>query len=253
MHCTVNNDRRHCCRLLKEKAASPNSARRARSDICIRQCGPSTTARLWLQHQLTGNSPSLVLQLHAEQTSQSSFSAKRITKQKGENRPGTRVILSPAKFNYYLAEFPTPPPNIKLIKYADDITIYTSGPVVADLINGLKVYLSQVLNYIKRTDSVNGQINSNTFHARYPRAPLTSTSEVGRPRTVARQEAKCLGETFDTHLTFTQHCNNIAVKVHQRNNVLKVLAGSPWGCDKETLLTTYQAIGRSIHSYCCPV
>ena len=57
-------------------------------------------------------------------------------------------VLSPALFNYYLADFPTPPPNMKLIKYADDITIYTSGPVVADLINGLNIYLSQVLNYI---------------------------------------------------------------------------------------------------------
>ena len=60
------------------------------------------------------------------------------------------VVLSPALFNYYLADFPTPPPNIKLIKYADDITIYTSGWVVADLINGLNIYLSQVLNYIKK-------------------------------------------------------------------------------------------------------
>ena len=62
-----------------------------------------------------------------------------------------------------------------------------------------------------------------------------------------------LGVTLDTHLTFTQHCNNIAVKVHQRNNVLKELTGSTWGSDKETLLTTYQAIGRSILSYYCPV
>ena len=78
MHCIVNVHRRHCCRLLKKKAGSPNSAHRARSDSCIRQCGPSTTARLCLQHQLTGNNPSLVLQLFAEQKSQSSISAKRI-------------------------------------------------------------------------------------------------------------------------------------------------------------------------------
>ena len=57
-------------------------------------------------------------------------------------------VLSPALFNYYLAYFPTPSLNIKLIKYTDDITIYTSGPVVADLINGLNIYLSQVHNYI---------------------------------------------------------------------------------------------------------
>ena len=59
--------------------------------------------------------------------------------------------------------------------------------------------------------------------------------------------------TLDTHLTFIQHCNNIAVIVQQRKNVLKALAGSTWGCDKETLLTTYQAIDRSMLSYCSPV
>ena len=74
--------------------------------------------------------------------------------------------LSTALFNYYLVDFPTAPPNIKLIKYADDITIYTSGPVVTDLINRLNIYLSQVLNYInQKTNSVNCQIYSNTFHA----------------------------------------------------------------------------------------
>ena len=35
--------------------------------------------------------------------------------------------------------------------------------------------------------------------------------------------------------------------------MFKALAVSTWGCDKETLLTTYQAIGRSILSYCCTV
>ena len=60
------------------------------------------------------------------------------------------------------------------------------------------------------------------------------------------------GVTLNPHLTFTQHCNNIAVIVQQRNNMLKALASSTWGCEKETLLTAYQAIGRSMLSYCCP-
>ena len=69
-----------------------------------------------------------------------------------------------------------------------------------------------------------------------------------------------LGVTLDTHLTFTQHCKNIAVNIQQRNNVLNALAGSTWGCDKETLLMTNQEIGRSILTatattqyYCSPV
>ena len=68
-----------------------------------------------------------------------------------------------------------------------------------------------------------------------------------------KKKPKVLGVMLDTHLTFTQHCNNIAAKVQQRNNVLKALAGSTLGCDKETLLMTYQAIGQSMLSYCCPV
>ena len=58
------------------------------------------------------------------------------------------------------------------------------------------------------------------------------------------KKPKVLGLTLDTQFTFTQHCKNIAVNVQQRNNL---------GCDKESLLTTYQAIGRLILNYCCPI
>ena len=81
MHCTVDDHRRQCCRLLKKKSGSHNIVHHARSASCIRQCGPSTTARLCLQHQHIGNNLSLALQLYAEQTSQSSSSATRIQKE----------------------------------------------------------------------------------------------------------------------------------------------------------------------------
>ena len=49
-----------------------------------------------------------------------------------------------------------------------------------------------------------------------------------------KNKPKVLGVTLDTQLTFTQQCNNIAVKVLQCNNVLKTLSGTTWGCSKET-------------------
>ena len=163
-------------------------------------------------------------------------------------------VLSPALFSYYLADFPTSLPNIKLIKYADDITIYTSGPVVADLINVLNIYLSQVLNYMKKKLTVSTAKSTVTRltpdthdHHLHPQVKLADQV------LPLEKKPNVIGVTLDTHLTFTQHCNNIAVKVHQRNNVLETLTGSTSGCDKETLLTTYQAIGHSILSYCCPV
>ena len=164
-------------------------------------------------------------------------------------------VLSQALFNYYLVDFPTPHPNIKLIKYVDDSTIYTSRPVVTDLINGLNIYLSQVLNYINNKKLTMSTAKSTVI----PVTPDTNENHLDPQVKLADQvrplkkRPKVLGVMLDTHLTFTQHCNNIAVKVQQHDNVLKAMAGSTWGCDKETLLTTYQAIGSSIISYCCPV
>ena len=164
-------------------------------------------------------------------------------------------VLSPALFNYNLADFPTPPPNMKLIKYSDDITIYTSGPVVADLINGLNIYLSQVLNCINNEKLTVSTAKSTVTlftpdthkHHLHPQVKLADHV------LPLEKKPKVLGVTLDTHLIFTQHCNNIAVKVQQRNNVLKDLAGSTWGCEKETLPTTCQTIGSSKLSYCSPV
>ena len=102
----------------------------------------------------------------------------------------------------------------------------------------------------QKTDIVNGQIYSNTFHDRYSRDPQVKLADLVLP---LEKKPKVLGVTLDTNLTFTQHFNNIAVKVQESNNVLKALAGSTWSCDKETLQTTYKSIGRSIFSYYCPV
>ena len=147
MHSTVDDHRRHYCRHLKKEAGSPSSVRRARSDSCIRQCGQSTTARMCLQHQHTGNNPSLAYNYIQNRRAKVYFLQKKFMGRKMKTGVVQGGVLSPALFNYYLADFPTPPPNIKLIKYADDITIYTSGPVVADLINCLNIYLSQVLHH----------------------------------------------------------------------------------------------------------
>ena len=41
--------------------------------------------------------------------------------------------------------------------------------------------------------------------------------------------------------------------VSKRNNVLKALAGTNWGQQKEELLLAYKALGRSIANYAAPV
>ena len=139
MHCTVGDHRRHCCRLvtLNLTAAFDNVDHQQLLD-CVFSTNIPSTIRRWLHNHMQNRRA----KVHFRQKESKSRNVKTGVVQVG--------VLSPALFNYYLADFPTPPPNIKLIKYADDIAIYTSGPVVADQINGLNIYMSQVLKYIKK-------------------------------------------------------------------------------------------------------
>ena len=137
-------------------------------------------------------------------------------------------VLSPALFDYYLADFLTTPPNITLIKYADEITIYTSVPVMAGLTKGLNIYLSQVLNYINNKKPAMSRAKSTVtlFTLDTHENHLHSQVKLAEQVLPLEKTPNVIGVTLDTHLTYKQHCNNIAAKLQQRNNVLKALARS---------------------------
>ena len=64
---------------------------------------------------------------------------------------------------------------------------------------------------------------------------------------------KIVGVTFDGLLKFSHHAIILGGKIGQRNNILKELGRSGWGCSKEVLLTTYKAVGRSVLNYSAPI
>ena len=64
---------------------------------------------------------------------------------------------------------------------------------------------------------------------------------------------KILGVIIDPSLSFHKYCNYVSDRIDKRNNVMKALAGSSWGYEKETLLLTHNALGKSIASYAAPV
>ena len=58
---------------------------------------------------------------------------------------------------------------------------------------------------------------------------------------------------MDPSISFHKHSNDVSDRIDKRHNMLKALAVSSWGQDKETLLLTYNALGKSIASYAAPV
>ena len=64
---------------------------------------------------------------------------------------------------------------------------------------------------------------------------------------------RILGVIMDPSLFFHNHCNYVSDRIDKRNSMLKALAGSSLGQEKETLLLTYNALWKSIASYAAPV
>ena len=54
-------------------------------------------------------------------------------------------------------------------------------------------------------------------------------------------------------LLFNKHTHYVAERVSTRNNILKALTGTSWGQQKETLLMTYKAVGRSTINFAATV
>ena len=64
---------------------------------------------------------------------------------------------------------------------------------------------------------------------------------------------RILGVTFDPHFTFSPHIASIVSRASPRLNILKALAGTTWGQQKETLITTYKSLIRPLLTYANPI
>ena len=53
--------------------------------------------------------------------------------------------------------------------------------------------------------------------------------------------------------TFSHHIKSTVNRAKKKLNILKALAGSGWGQDKETLLITYKSICRTTLEYATPI
>jgi hypothetical protein len=164
-------------------------------------------------------------------------------------------VISPALFNFYINDLPAPPADVKVISYADDISIMSTGPRINELEDRINPYLGDVAQFLtarklvistaKSTVSLFTPHNKEYHH--HPNILINGTQLPLEAR------PKILGVTFDTAFTFAPHCQGIASRVRKKNCILRALTGTSWGQQKETLVATYKALGRSLINYAAPV
>ena len=61
------------------------------------------------------------------------------------------------------------------------------------------------------------------------------------------------GVTLDPHFKFNAHVKSLVTRSLLRINILKLLAGTNWGQQKETILITYISFIRSLYLYAAPI
>ena len=151
---------------------------------------------------------------------------------------------------------PIPTDPVKRVCYADDLTVWASGVNIPDLEVSMNNSLEETTAYLKDNSLLISALKSSvtlltpdTHQAKTHPSIFIENSHLALVKC-----PRILGGVYlDPSLSFNNHSQYVAERVSGRNNNHKALAGTSWGQQKETLLMTYKAVGRSIINYAAPV
>ena len=121
--------------------------------------------------------------------------------------------------------------------------------------DSLNSYLEEITAYLKDNSLLSSAPKSSVtlFTPDTHQAKTHTRILIEDSRLPLVQCPKTLGVHMDTSLSFNKHSSHVAERISGRNNILKALAGTSWGQQRETLLMTYKAVGRSIINCVAPV
>ena len=160
-------------------------------------------------------------------------------------------VLYPTLFNLYMSRLPLSPEGIKLITFADNCALLSSITNIDEICSKLNSFLPVVHNcFVSNQLEISPEKSTATLFSTWTKEVKTQLDLViGNQNIPKLTRSKILGVTIVNMLTFCAHGKSVQNKMQARTNILKSLAGSSWGKDKETLTITYIAIGRSISNY----
>ena len=136
-------------------------------------------------------------------------------------------VLSPILFNAYMPRLPTPPVQIN-ITYADDCTVYASGPDVLTICCYLKNYLQQLQNWFQENslELSTGKSSPTLFTTSTKEVAMEMHVTIEGAKVSTKKNPKILGVTFDSMHIFKDHVTRIQQNLREKNKKLPALTGS---------------------------
>ena len=163
------------------------------------------------------------------------------------------AVLSPTLFNVMLSDLPTSS-YVKVISYADDITLVCSGASPAQIRQHMMAFLDLLTAWFTKWDlRLNPAKSSYQVFTRARTVPALRLEVSGHVlQHVDRQ--RVLGVVFDApKLTLTPHINDVRLECLRRVNVLRALSSQRWGSSRDLLRTVYLAFIRCKILYGCEI
>ena len=139
--------------------------------------------------------------------------------------------------------------------YADDLCVTDQYPYFTEVEHTIEEALDELTTYYRsnslRANPDKTQITS--FHLKNREAKNALEVKRNNRDLENTLHPKYLGVTLDRTLSYKKHIHNTKMKVATRNNLLKKLSNSKWGCNARTIRTTALALSYSAAENACPV
>ena len=167
--------------------------------------------------------------------------------------------MGPVLFNFFVADFPATASQRD--SYADDFNLMESAVLVAELERRLQADVDEAKAWADRKRLV---IEPSKCHVTLFTPDMARQSNTHPQITLPDSEGnliviplnkrpRLLGVTWDTHFNFSPHVNAVVKASKARLQTLRLLAGTSWGCSKETLTVAYKQYIEPLISYAAPV
>lgn len=192
------------------------------------------------------------------------FLTERTISTKVENRISSKETLeeglpqgsclSCTLFLIYINDMPDILQSEKAL-YADDLAMWYTSKYLPITSNRLNEDLNSLHQYCEKWKlKINSTKTVYTIFTQSPKiSKKTLNLKIGNEQLQKEDNPSYLGVELDHRLTLQKHTQNIQQKCTKRLKLVKRLASTTWGADKNTLRQLYLGYVRSAMEYCLPL
>ena len=161
--------------------------------------------------------------------------------------------LAPLLWNLYIADLPEAVSSVKISLFADDTALIKTGPTYKEYRDIIQKAIRQVERYCEAKWIVINPKKTVVLPLGYkPYTPGELSMQVAGAEVQPSQQARFLGVTIDSRLSFATHSQQVASKYKQRSRILSYLAGTSWGATEQVLRTARKALLEPLATYAGP-